>query len=275
MNPAFAIAEIVWILMGRHDAAFLGYWNKRVQKFTDDTPNLYGAYGYRLRTHFGFDQIARGYSVLHENPKTRQVVLQIWDARSDLPAQDGQPRSEDIPCNVVSLLKVRDGQLEWMQILRSNDVFLGIPHNFVQFTYLQEILAGWLGLRVGTYNQISDSLHVYDSDREKIESSLPIEVDANSDDIALPKELSEKCFAELSHRIDDFISEELNESAHMKAAKWREAPRPFQNLLLLLAGEAARKRGWISLSYDIMALNTNRALVQLWQRWLDRLNHKV
>ena len=62
------------------------------------------------------------------------------------------------------MLKVRDGALEWTQILRSNDVFRGLPYNFVQFTMMQEIMAGWLNLRVGSYNQLSDSLHIYDSD---------------------------------------------------------------------------------------------------------------
>ena len=35
--------------------------------------------------------------------------------------------------------KVRQGKLEWSQIMRSNDVLLGMPYNFIQFTGLQEI----------------------------------------------------------------------------------------------------------------------------------------
>ena len=33
LNPAFAIAEIVWILSGRNDSAFLNYWNSQLPKF--------------------------------------------------------------------------------------------------------------------------------------------------------------------------------------------------------------------------------------------------
>ena len=81
--------------------------------------------------------------------------------RVDLPDLDGSPANEDIPCNVLAMLKVRDGALHWTQVMRSNDLFLGLPYNIVQFTMLQEVLAGWLGVRVGPYNVVIDSLHVY------------------------------------------------------------------------------------------------------------------
>lgn len=45
--------------------------------------------------------------------------------------------------------------------MRSNDVHRGLPYNVVQFTTLQEVMAGWLGLEVGGYHHWSDSLHLY------------------------------------------------------------------------------------------------------------------
>jgi len=68
----------------------------------------------------------------------------------------------DIPCNIVSHLLVRDGRLDWLQVMRSNDLMWGLPYNIVQFTSMQEIMAGWLGVDVGAYTHISDSLHVYE-----------------------------------------------------------------------------------------------------------------
>ena len=162
LNPAFALAEVVWIMNGRRDLAFLNFWNTKYQDFVGPGPELHGAYGYRLRRHLGRDQLERAYQVLDHNSDTRQVVLQIWDSRIDMPKPDGTPVSKDVPCNVISMLKVRDGKLEWSQIIRSNDLFLGLPHNLVQFTSLQEIVAGWLNIECGTYNQISDSMHIYE-----------------------------------------------------------------------------------------------------------------
>ena len=149
MNPAFAIAEVFSILGGSNDAKFLNFWNPALPKFAGYTSEYYGAYGFRLRKTFGFDQIEGAFQVLANNPRSRQVILQIWDPASDFPNLNGDPRANDIPCNICSLLKVRDGKLDWLQIMRSNDVFRGTPYNFVQFTTLQEVMAGWLGIDVG------------------------------------------------------------------------------------------------------------------------------
>ena len=51
------------------------------------------------------------------------MVIQIYDVETDFPVDNGQPRSNDIPCNICSLLKVREGKLEWSQIMRSNDMY--------------------------------------------------------------------------------------------------------------------------------------------------------
>ena len=149
INPAFAMAEIIWIVTGRNDSWFLSYFNRKFPEFVGDGPTLHGAYGYRLRRHLELDQLSRAYHTLASNPDSRQVVLQIWDGTVDLPHPDGHPRAQDIPCNVLSMLKVRENKLHWTQIVRSNDFFLGLPYNLIQFTTLQEIIAGWLEVEVG------------------------------------------------------------------------------------------------------------------------------
>jgi thymidylate synthase len=167
---------LIWILNGRDDSAFLNRWNSKLPSFVGEGVKYDGAYGARLRNRFGVDQIRRVCDALSSNPGSRQAVLQIWDAASDLPLPDGLPASPDVPCNVCSLLKIRGGKLEWSQVLRSNDLFLGLPYNFIQFTFLQEILAGRLQVGVGNYCHFSDSLHVYERDIErfrKVELATP------------------------------------------------------------------------------------------------------
>jgi len=48
--------------------------------------------------------------------------------------------------------------------MRSNDLIKGYPNDVTEFQWIQEIIAGWLGLELGTYSHIVGSLHVYDSD---------------------------------------------------------------------------------------------------------------
>ena len=273
INPAFALAEVVWIINGRHDLAFLEFWNKKLRNYVGPGPELHGAYGYRLRRRFGLDQLMRAYQALKHKPETRQVVLQIWDSGVDMPKPDGTPVSKDIPCNVMSILKVRDKKLEWLQIIRSNDMFFGVPYNLVQFTSLQEIIAGWLGIKCGTYNQISDSLHVYERNEKDIrESSTSTTLSApNTDSLALPLEESKLTWRELEKRAEQMIDSALEESVLRKISQWKDAPQAYKNILFVLSAEAARRHKWKDTSNELITECTNPAMKELWIRWLQQL----
>ena len=142
-----------------------------------------------------------------------------------MPNSDGTPVDRDIPCNVMSILKVRDSRLEWLQVIRSNDLFRGLPYNFVQFTSLQEILAGWLNIKCGSYNQVSDSLHVYEQDANRVLASAPLPYIApNADRLALPKDESDRLFEEMEGRIQRLIDGNLTPGEIKRLASWDSAP---------------------------------------------------
>jgi thymidylate synthase len=270
INPAFAIAEVVWIVSGRNDAAFLNYWNSQLPKFGGHTQTYHGAYGFRLRNHFGIDQLERAYLALKNNEHNRQVVLEIWDSKIDLPDEFGQPVAKDIPCNITSLLKIRNNKLEWMQILRSNDLFLGVPYNIIQFTSLQEVMAGWLGTEVGSYNHLSDSLHIYSRDKSKISiSNLDNCVD-NTDSLGLPKVESDKAFGYLNQSIDKMISSTISKAELEEIVSSCQNPISFKNLLLILAAECARKKGWKDLVQQYIDSCSNQSLKNVWLSWASQ-----
>src|SRR6266487_399567 len=270
LNPAFAIAEVFWILCGRRDSAFLNYWNSQLPKFAGSGQVYHGAYGFRLRRQFGIDQLEQAYQALRHNPNGRQVVLQIWDPRADFPDMHGQPVNPDIPCNISSVLKIRDGKLEWMQVIRSNDLFRGVPYNFIQFTSIQEVLAGWLGVELGSYNQISDSLHLYDGDANLVHIGVSGDVERNSDSLGLPKEESDAVLAKVDHVIETMAAPSLSQEDLQALPAERSIPRAFQNLLLVVAAEAARRRGWSGLAQGLMSGCSNPVLIQLWKNWCTR-----
>lgn len=186
INPAFAFIEVLWIMAGGNNVEYLKFWNPRMKSFAQPNGLLYGAYGHRLGcadlwndtlwdndlieslyiynpnpTNQHVAQLLDARDALDSKPNSRQIVLQIWDSQSDLPDCLGQERAKDIPCNVVSHLLVRRGKLHWMQFMRSNDAIWGWPYNLVQWTFLQEIMAGWLGLDLGPFVLLSDSYHTY------------------------------------------------------------------------------------------------------------------
>lgn len=273
MSVAFALAEVVWILSGRNDSAFLNYFNRGLPKFCGDGPAYHGAYGHRLRKHLKFDQLNRAYHSLRNKAESRQVVLQIWDGAIDMPAETGEPQSADIPCNLMSILKVRNGTLEWMQIMRSNDIFRGLPYNFVQFTILQEIMAGWLGLEVGDYNHLSDSLHVYDSDFSKIQDVTPIAISETDDSLALPKAESDAALAELERHCDAIVDERIGGQSLLNLVVKTSLPPAFRSILCVLAAEGARRRREPQIADAIMAQCRSFTLARLYGRWVHCLHN--
>ena len=270
MNPAFAIAEVIWILRGRNDAGFLTYFNRKLPRFQGTGPTFHGAYGSRLRNHFGVDQLKRAFAALSTNPNSRQVVLQIWDSRIDFPDDNGMPISADVPCNIVALLKIRNRKLEWTQIMRSNDLFRGLPHNIIQFTSIQEVLAGWLGVELGTYNHFSDSLHVYASDAALVQGMCDPVREANSDSLALPYDRSTSEFAQLSQFGDHVVQESISADGVVRAFRRLSLSQSFLNLASILAAEGLRRRESIDSMHDILSACSNQCLLGMFNRWLER-----
>jgi len=209
-------------------------------------------------------------NALKSNPDGRQVVLQIWDATRDFPLDNGIPASEDIPCNVCSMLKIRDGKLEWSQIMRSNDVFKGLPYNFVQFTSLQEVLAGWIGVEPGTYTHFSDSLHVYEQDMDLAFSSSRIPMAKSTESLALPSGQAEPIWREMNRRVNLLVKNEVAANEYIRISRLDDAPQAFTNLMTIVVADAARRRGNLDAVGEAISLCDNAVLRQLWQRWAER-----
>jgi thymidylate synthase len=136
-------------------------FTSRVRKFGDfmDAGVFHGSYGSRVYGRLGdlVDLLAR-------DPDTRQAVLTIFESRQDLGAA-----KKDIPCTISIQFLRRGGKLEMKVMMRSNDLWLGMPYDFVQFAVLQASIAQALGIEVGTYVHSTGSLHLYDRDAKKAE----------------------------------------------------------------------------------------------------------
>jgi thymidylate synthase len=274
MSPAFALVEALWIAAGRRDARLPAFWNPNLPAFCGPSPELAGAYGYRLRSHFGIDQLDRVFDALYSRPDSRQAVLQIWDPAADLPAAGGVPARDDIPCNIVAFPKVRAGRLEWLQIMRSNDVFRGLPYNLVQFTVLQEMIAGWLGVAVGAYTHVSDSLHVYAADRRHVAASIAsppvLDLSEPHSSFALPRAEWDPVIADVLFRLEEMARPGAAEASVRAAALASDVPGAYEDALRIAGADAARRRGWDDLAAECAANCKCPALLAVWEQWLAR-----
>ena len=269
ISIGFALAELVWIMNGEESSEVINYWNPSLSKYAGDGEVYYGAYGKRICSHFGFDQLENAYYALQNAPESRQIVIQIYDVKKDFPIENGRPRSKDIPCNICSLLKERDGKLEWSQIMRSNDILLGMPYNFVQFTSLQEILAGWIGLKVGTYTHYSDSLHLYCRDIDKIGIGQGQELE-NSDSLSLERNESERLFKEIYIRMIHLKNFNISEKEIFSLAQLKSDYTAYNNIMLVIAAYIAKKHHNSDLVAELIRKCSNNVYTLMWNRWVNK-----
>jgi len=178
------VAEQIWFMMGEDDPAWLRPYTKIWDDFIEEDGKA-TSYGYRWRKHFGRDQIAELIKHLKTAPTSRQAVSVAWD-----PLHDGltaKPR-KNVPCLFAFTVNIIGGKLCLHNILRSQDVFLGLPHDVAGFALLQMILAQELGVPVGTYSHSISNAHFYsdqyDAARELINRD---NTDQKEISFALPK----------------------------------------------------------------------------------------
>lgn len=159
-NPFFHLAEAFWMLLGRDDLKPLTRYVKNMANYSDDGKTLAGAYGYRWRHHFGYDQIEATVNALRRDPLNRRVVISMFDPIAD--AKAIAVNGKDIPCNLLILPRIHEGKLDITVCNRSNDMVWGAyGANAVHFSVLQEYLAYRLHLGVGNYWQVSNNFHMY------------------------------------------------------------------------------------------------------------------
>jgi hypothetical protein len=161
-NPFFALAETSWIVAGEQNVASLKPFVANIGQYSDDGVTFNGAYGHRLRHHFGYDQLERACDLLRADPTSRRIVLTLWSA------DDLGSLSRDVPCNVVLSLKTSANQLLMTVFNRSNDFYRGFAYDVFAFSGLQSSIASRAGLVPGRYLHFTDSLHVYDTDHAAV-----------------------------------------------------------------------------------------------------------
>lgn len=167
VNVTFALVELLWILSGRNDVGMPAFYNSNIAKFSDDGNIFNAAYGDRLRHAHGHDQIKDCIDKLAVDPHSTQATLVMANPKQDrnfeLVHGKQQPRATlDRACNVLAHLTIREGKLHWLQVVRSNDAIWGVPYNFMQWMGVMEYMALALGVGLGHYTHVSDSMHIYD-----------------------------------------------------------------------------------------------------------------
>jgi len=171
-SPVYLAAELLWYFSGNNETAWISKYSNFWTAISDDGKTANSAYGARLfQSH---ERISGGelnqwefvVNELKKDPDSRRAVMHLRVPEDSIKAK------LDVPCTLALHFLIRDGKLHQVVHMRSSDVILGIAYDVPAFTLFQEILANELGVGLGTYTHVSNSLHIYEKHFEMAEKML-------------------------------------------------------------------------------------------------------
>jgi len=170
--PRTAAAETVWYLMAKQDLAWLRkyapIWDKFAERIADGDQQdriddgfdgIRAAYGYRWRKHFGRDQLGLAIEALRVDPSDRRCLVSAWDPSADGLGAVGQ---RNVPCPASFTLGVTGGEVHSTLLLRSSDVFVGLPYDVMGHALLVDAVAASLDLTPGVLTFVLANAHLYE-----------------------------------------------------------------------------------------------------------------
>ena len=153
-----ALGELCWHLSASTEAAALAYYAPIWSSIADDDGQIRGScYGSKIFSNGqGTSPWLKLKELLRIDPASRRAVLHFNDLVSHL-----NPVCRDAACALSLQFLIRDGSLDAIVYMRSNDVIWGLPYDVFLFTFLQELLAAELNIGLGSYHHIAASMHIY------------------------------------------------------------------------------------------------------------------
>jgi len=169
---SYMVAELLWYLSANDKTEWISKYSAFWKDISDDGVTANSAYGARLFEKH--PKIADGryrqwqYVVneLNRDSDSRRAVMHLR-----VPA-DSIDAALDVPCTLSLQFFIRNEELHMIVNMRSSDLIFGIAYDIPAFTLFQEILAGQLGVGLGTYTHMSNSLHIYERHFEMVENIL-------------------------------------------------------------------------------------------------------
>jgi thymidylate synthase len=160
-----SLGELLWYLTTDNRLNFIEPYISGYRKESEDGGiSVYGGYGPRLFRQRGCNQIQNVITLLRQRSESRRAVIQIFNA------EDIAGKHTEIPCTTTLQFFVRNRSVELIATMRSNDAYLGLPHDVFCFTMLQEIVARALDCEIGNYRHFVGSMHLYNTDRAQARS---------------------------------------------------------------------------------------------------------
>lgn len=164
VNIGFMFIEAAWIVSGSNRLSMIKPYMKMYENFSDDGVFLGGAYGPKI-----IDQLGYVVNALVGDRDSRQAVLNIWRERPG--------SSKDVPCTTQMQFLIRDGKLNSVTTMRSQDIILGFTYDVFTFSMVAKAVqlllrAKSVDVELGDLFVNAGSLHIYKKHYKKAEDWL-------------------------------------------------------------------------------------------------------
>jgi thymidylate synthase len=184
-NYPAALGELAWHLSGSNSVGFISTYLKQWKNYSEDGVHILGScYGYKI-----FHSSSRSPSqwsclidLFKKDIYTRRGVLDLYSSEEGLSSS-----IPDVACTCTLQFIVRSGRVDLFVNMRSNDLIWGLPYDIFFFTFLQELLAKELNLKLGKYFHFAGSLHIYDKHLSLAKDILNNNSGKNLSDNSMPE----------------------------------------------------------------------------------------
>lgn len=154
----YAEAEWQWYLSGDNRVSRLGELYGKIPDIWNHMADTSGCvnsnYGWQWMRNDQLDYIVEK---LKAEPDTRQAAISIYDAKEHASYE------YDTPCTYAVQFTIINEELCMSVYMRSNDLWYGFCNDQYQFSQLQQLIAGMLGISVGWYYHHAHNLHLYNN----------------------------------------------------------------------------------------------------------------
>lgn len=161
----YADAELKWYWSGDNSCKTIGKHAKMWLKLSDDGKTNNSAYGYILFKKYNFNQLEQIIELLKKDNYTRRAVLNISDPKIN------RIETKDMQCTIAIQFLLRNNKLEETVYMRSNDVYFGLPYDYIFFVSLGKYVAKQLNVELSLYTHHSTSMHMYLKDEDDFKNN--------------------------------------------------------------------------------------------------------
>lgn len=181
MSRKYASGEFLCYVRGTNKLSDFAYYSKSWNNLANPDNTINSAYGYRMFTPRSdkpnSNRFAYALRQLLENPESKNSIIMLRDD-SDLDPDHQKDRC----CTLCLQYTIRNGKLNCRTIMRSQDLWLGLPYDVFCFTRLQQIMLFNYNsacpkgkeVELGDYVHQVLNLHVYEKNWSVLKDYKPI-----------------------------------------------------------------------------------------------------